>query len=236
MMVVAGVDGCRRGWVALCIAWENGVARSAEVLCEQRFDRLLEQLFLANAIAVDMPIGLLEGERACLRPCDRLARQLLGSRHSTIFAPPTRPMLSANSYSELRHRGLSIQAYNILPRIRELDLLLSPTLQKQVWESHPELSFLAATGRPIAEPKHTQEGRHKRCQLLRCMWGISAPAVMETLEHALTALPRSWVTHADLLDAAALAWSALRHAMDNATTLVDDPYTDTKGLLMAIRY
>jgi predicted RNase H-like nuclease len=51
--------------------------------------------------------------------------------------------------------GLSVQAYHLIPRIRELDALLTPDLQARVWESHPELSFRAMTGAPIASPKRT---------------------------------------------------------------------------------
>lgn len=71
-------------------------------------------------------MGLLE--TVALRPCDRQARGLLGARRSTVFAPPSRPLLAAGSYAATREsiaelrkknpeaKGLSAQAFG--PRRR----------------------------------------------------------------------------------------------------------------------
>jgi predicted RNase H-like nuclease len=40
----------------------------------------------------------------------------------------------------------------------------------------------------------------------------------------------------DLLDACALAWSALRHTRGESELCLGDPAYDARGLLMAIRY
>jgi len=201
-----------------------------------RFAPILEQHPDAGAIAVDMPIGLHESGRARMRPCDRIARQRLGKRACCVFIPPTRVMLCAESYAPLRALGLSVQAYHLIPRIRELDALLTPDLQARVWESHPELSFLAMTGAPIASPKRTEAGQAVRMDALCRALGESGDA----LANLLTAFRQQVApTHAgidDLLDACALAWSALRHTRGESELCLGEPTYDARGLQMAIRY
>jgi len=165
------VDGCRAGWLAVRLAAAAGGRLTLDYALHPRFAPILEQHPDAEAIAVDMPIGLHESGRARMRPCDHIARQRLGKRACCVFIPPTRAMLCAESYAPLRALGLSVQAYHLIPRIRELDALLTPDLQTRVWESHPELSFLAMTGAPIASQKRTAEGQAVRMDALRRVLG-----------------------------------------------------------------
>jgi predicted RNase H-like nuclease len=233
--VVLGVDGCRAGWLAVRAESSDGRLALTYALYP-RFAPILEQHPDAAAIAVDMPMGLYESGRARARPCDLAARQRLGKRACCVFLPPTRAMLCAESYAPLRALGLSVQAYHLIPRIRELDALLTPNLQAQVWESHPELSFLAMTGAPIPHPKRTAEGYAARVEALRCAFGKASDAFTEVL----AAFQRQVTpTHAgvdDFLDACALAWSARRHLRGESEVCVGDPAYDARGLQMAIRY
>src|SRR5438105_378635 len=92
-MFVAGVDGCRAGWVLFAVEVPSLVT-SVEV------DDLTEVLQNRPAdlacIGIDIPIGLLE----CSRACDKAARRLLGQpRGSSVFAAPCRAALSANSHA-----------------------------------------------------------------------------------------------------------------------------------------
>jgi len=185
---------------------------------------------------VDMPIGLHESGRARMRPCDHIARQRLGKRACCVFIPPTRAMLCAESYAPLRALGLSVQAYHLIPRIRELDALLTPDLQARVWESHPELSFRAMTGAPIASPKRTEAGQAVRMDALRRALGESGDALASLMAAFRQQVAPKHAGIDDLLDACALAWSALRHIRGESELCLGDPAYDARGLQMAIRY
>ncbi len=232
----AGVDGCRAGWVGLRLYYEGNRLKEWEWRVFPNFQEVLRLWGTLEAIAVDMPIGLLSTERAVARPCDLLARQRLGRRRSSIFIPPTRPMLSAREYAPLRALGLSVQAYHLIPRIRELDSLLIPDLQKQVWETHPELSFSALTGSPMAHSKRTPEGQNTRLSALLEAFGEVGGAIWQGALELREQYPRSVLAMDDLLDAWVLAWSGERHLRGCSETLVGEPSHDERGLLMAIRF
>jgi len=233
--VVLGVDGCRAGWLAVRVEWSSG-RLALDYALYPRFAPILEQYPDAAAIAVDMPMGLYESGRVRARPCDQAARQRLGRRACCVFLPPTRAMLDADAYAPLRALGLSVQAYHLIPRIRELDALLTPDLQARVWESHPELSFLAITGAPIPHPKRTAEGYAARVDALRCAFGDAGDAFANALAAFREQVAPKDAGMDDFLDACALAWSAQRCLRGESEVCIGDPAHDARGLLMAIRY
>jgi len=169
---LVGIDGCRGGWV---------VATSDPSLSTLSFavvDDLAPLFARAQTdglgIAIDIPIGLSDdGPRAC----DLAARRLLGRpRGSSVFPAPCRGALAAATYRRacaISRRALgvalSLECFNILPKIREVDALITPARQAFVREVHPELVFalLAGTGRGLAPPKRTPEGERLRRRLLR---------------------------------------------------------------------
>lgn len=170
-VAVAGVDGCRAGWVVAVAGTGPPEVRSVAVLptlaaVMERVDR--GQL---ACVAVDMPIGLpADGPR----PCDGEARRLLGPRRSSVFPTPARVVLDATDYTDalVRSRaaigsGLSRQAWNLVPRIAELDALLTPARCRTVLEAHPELAFAVLAGEPPRHPKRTVAGRRERLRVLR---------------------------------------------------------------------
>ena len=230
-----GVDGCRAGWLAMRVEWSSG-RLALDYALYPRFAPILEQYPDAAAIAVDMPMGLYESGRVRARPCDQAARQRLGRRACCVFLPPTRAMLDADAYAPLRALGLSVQAYHLIPRIRELDALLTPDLQARVWESHPELSFLAITGAPIPHPKRTAEGYAARVDALRCAFGDAGDAFANALAAFREQVAPKDAGMDDFLDACALAWSAQRCLRGESEVCIGDPTHDARGLLMAIRY
>jgi predicted RNase H-like nuclease len=232
---VLGVDGCRAGWLAVRVEWSSG-RLALDYALYPRFAPILEQYPDAAAIAVDMPMGLYESGRVRARPCDQAARQRLGRRACCVFLPPTRAMLDADAYAPLRALGLSVQAYHLIPRIRELDALLTPDLQARVWESHPELSFLAITGAPIPHPKRTAEGYAARVDALRCAFGDAGDAFANALAAFREQVAPKDAGMDDFLDACALAWSAQRCLRGESEVCIGDPTHDARGLLMAIRY
>lgn len=108
-------------------------------------------------IAVDMPIGLPASGR---RACDALARAMLGPRRSSVFPVPVRSALAATSFAEVT--GLSIQGWNLVPKIREVDACWHP----RVHECSPELSLAVVSGAPMQHHKRTPEGRAERLAVL----------------------------------------------------------------------
>lgn len=219
-MLVVGVDGCRGGWLAaVCDAdrvswtWTRDVASLLALP--------------ADAMAIDMPIGLAEHGR---RACDVAARQLLGARRATVFDAPLRAVLSCASYveartvlTELGERSMSAQAYGLVRAVRELDEALTPADGTRVVEAHPEVAFLRMAGRPLAAKK-TALGRAERLEALATTW----PDVAATAAAAgRPAAPD------DALDALACAWVARRWVRGEAT-VIGDGERDTRGLPMRI--
>jgi predicted RNase H-like nuclease len=227
-MFVAGVDGCRAGWLSFKVEVSSG-ATSAEVvdlaeLLSRRPDDLL-------CLAIDIPIGLLNGSRAC----DKAARKLLGQpRATSVFAAPCRAALSATTHSaasqinrEMTGRGLSQQAFGIIPKIKQVDDAITPECQYWAFEVHPEVSFWALyKRRPMTHNKKTKDGAAERIAALR-------PIFPEIERHLANRPPR--VGADDLLDAAAAAWTALRWHRHEAEC-VCMPERDERGLATTIWY
>ena len=197
---VAGVDGCRGGWVVVTVPLGGGAAAGVEVTHGLvNLARDLRSGRLAAA-AIDIPIGL---PASGSRPADRAARRQLGARRNSVFPAPVRAVLGARTYPEacaisrgICAKGLSKQLFNILDKIREVDDLQSPLLQRHLVEMCPELSFTVLTGSPMRHPKRTPEGRAER---LRALGTAFAPA--EVCRHAdapppgrspTTSSTRSW--------------------------------------------
>jgi predicted RNase H-like nuclease len=91
-MHVAGVDGCRAGWV--CIHQSQGMVRIK--VCET-FLQIIDYLGPVSAVAVDIPIGLpAKGARSC----DKAARKLLGwPRRNSVFSAPVWAVISETDYN-----------------------------------------------------------------------------------------------------------------------------------------
>lgn len=233
MSTVAGVDGCKAGWFVVLRGTDTGrlwwrVAYD--------FATVLDIAHGACALAVDMPIGLPDAAVHGGRQCDREARQLLkGIRMSSVFPTPVRAAIrcqtdqqaqQANLSSSPENIGIPIPCLRILPKIRELDDIMTPELQVTVKEIHPELCFYALNGgKAIQLPKRSVEGRAARLALLRKQgYGPLADA-------ALGALPRG-VEPDDILDACAACWTAGRMAEGTATRIPTSPPRDSRGLRM----
>ena len=141
-------------------------------------------------VAIDIPIGLLDGSRAC----DKAARKLLGQpRGSSVFPTPCRAALRAQTYAEASStnrqkttRGLSQQAWRIAPKIKQVDDAITSDCQRWAFEVHPEVCFWAlAEERPMAHRKKTKAGVSERLDLLR--------PVFPDIEHFLQNRPRNGV-------------------------------------------
>jgi predicted RNase H-like nuclease len=234
--MIAGVDGCRAGWVVILAHPLARNAHAHQVTICTRFDEVLALLPTSAVCAVDIPIGLLEEWQPGGRDCDRCARRLLGRRASSVFTPPIRPLLDATHYDQVRGHGLSVQAFNILPKIREVDRLMTPALQHRVYEAHPELAFQALAGQPLQDRKKTVAGREAR---LRVLDNIPSPlfhGIGAAFERVLGACKRTDVAPDDILDAYVLMWTARRIWCAQAHRVPRSPQYDARGLRMEIWY
>jgi len=232
---VAGVDGCRAGWVA--VLHERGTGNyDAYVL--QNFQQVLSLSEAPRVVAVDVPIGLLSAARAGGRECEVLARQLLGRRKSSVFSAPTRAALLAFRAGAGCHQaistanrggvpsapGITLQTFAILPKIDEADRALAPQLQRKVVEVHPELCFAEANrGRPMVHSKKRSAGRTERVTLLRTLGFVSA------LQLLGTKIPKG-VSADDLFDACIACWTADRIAAGRGIVIPNTPPKDRRRL------
>jgi predicted RNase H-like nuclease len=251
-VVAVGVDGCRAGWVAAVAEQRPGGHTTTRLGRFDDLDALVswrEQAKAgdrtghgtAPAVGLDVPMGL--PARAGLRACDRQARQELGARWMSVFAPPDRELLGRDFASArvIVHRRrladtahdhpvMTRQTMNIAPKIAEADRVLRVDPRRQEWllEVHPELSFRILAGRPLA-PKRTPEGARRRLALIAERFP-DAPAKI-----ADAAWPRVQVAQDDLLDAYAALWTALRFAAgDERCRELGDGGRDAFGLRQRI--
>lgn len=230
-MELAGVDGCRGGWV---VAEGSGGLKRVRFVVVEGFEAVVGR---AERVAVDMPVGLPE---AGARGCDVEARRWLGRpRGSSVFPAPCRAALGAESYLEACARSVaagsarpSRQLFNILPRVREVDAVVTPELQARVRETHPEVTFavLSARGRGLEYGKKTPEGRQERWELLRRV-GVAYFDPEEERER----LGKGRVAVDDVLDAAACLVTAWRMARGEEWVLPEGRVEyDQRGLRMEI--
>ena len=228
--VAVGIDGCRGGWVA-AVRPPNA---PLSLHVAPRLGDLLAPLPPNACVLVDMIVGLPDAGRPT-RTCDRLARRLLGSHASRVFPAPPREALAATGHADARTlaraatgRGISLQSFHLLPKIRELDGVADP----RVRESHPELAFARLNGgRPVSASKKSEAGRRIRLALLSPHLPEAAGIYATALRH----IRRATAARDDLLDALALCVLARRPEELRPLPGPDEPpETDRRGHAMRI--
>jgi len=236
-MWVAGVDGCKTGWI--CASRDT---RSGEL----RFDlvttasALLDLKSPPQVLCIDIPIGLPDQFD---RSCDRQARTLLGwPRAASVFPVPVRASLGEENRQDASRiteridgRRVGAQAWALYPKIREVQELLRSNTEasSRIREAHPEVSFWAWNGnRAMQASKKTAAGRRQRLRLVEEWLGVGV------LGSARAKYPKKTdVTDDDLLDAIAALWTATRVAAGSAQILpTGGPSVDAAGLRMEIVY
>jgi predicted RNase H-like nuclease len=232
MTTVAGVDGCKAGWVCIAGTSETGSIDSAVY---RTAAELMAQAY--RLIAIDIPIGLPDSGS---RTCDKIARKALGRRGCCVFPAPIRPLLLGKGLADasaIRRRvegkGLSAQAWGIVSKIREVDRLLTtnPSLQDRVREVHPEVSFMAWNHHsPIRDRKKSVAGKAARATLIASRFGG------HLFDQVRAKFPRSEVADDDINDAFAALWTAERIANGQAVVIPDQTERDPAGLRMEIWY
>ncbi|HKT82412.1 MAG TPA: DUF429 domain-containing protein [Solirubrobacterales bacterium] len=196
-MITVGLDACPSGWACVLLAdgrfGDAAVLPSAGAAAERWPD--------AAAYGVDIPIGLpARGPRRC----DEAARTFVGARWASVWLTPTRARLEA---PWAPGQGMSRQAHGMRSRIFEIETLRDPRFH----EVHPEVVFAHLAQRQTVPPKRTWSGFWRR----RALLAQADIIIPDTLDLEVPA--------DDLLDAAAVAWSAGRIATGRSLTLPPDP-------------
>ncbi len=240
-MWVAGVDGCRAGWIAAFM--KVGDPASARIAVAPDLAAIADAPERPAIVAVDIPIGLPERTEGSGRMPEQLVRPLLGQRQSSVFAIPSRRAVYAADYGEActlalatsdPPRKVSRQGFGLFPKIREVDALLRacPGLVERIVEVHPELAFWALNGgKALGEPKKVkgvsfEPGMRLRRTLLRRS-GLLAEALVASS-------PPPGAAADDLLDALAGLTVALDLATGGGQSFPDPPGRDAYGLPVAI--
>jgi predicted RNase H-like nuclease len=212
---VLGADACRAGWVGIVLD-DDGVRAYVHPEIARLVALALADGALA-AIGIDIPIGLAD---AGLRQADVLARKAAGPRWASVFVTPVRQALILPDHQQasalnkqLTGSGISRQAFNLRAKILQVDRWL-PTAPCPVVEVHPELCFAEMAGAPLTDSKSTWAGAAARCQLL-AGHGIELSGEL--------GLAGRQVGVDDVLDAAAVAWTARRFAAGAARCLPPEP-------------
>jgi predicted RNase H-like nuclease len=219
MGVVIGIDGARGGWVGCRLD-----GSTFEIVCFRDHElahgptheltyELAAGLRGVDHAWIDMPLGLPQDQRDFPRRCDVALRQRLGRRASSVFTCPIRPAVYAQEYreacrlnAEATGKKISLQAWNICPKIRQLDQLLQSKPPIRFRESHPEYNFQCLKGESLKHAKKTPEGRQERLEgVIRVYHPELAEHIATTRFRVLTGVH---VSMDDILDAAVLAVSA----------------------------
>jgi predicted RNase H-like nuclease len=243
--VFVGVDGCSAGWFAVFLApeneknfyWNTGLFPKFSSL----IDFLKEEYEQAEPfILIDIPIGLKAGGSG-ERLSDLGARSILKIRKSSIFPVPCREAVYEESYEkackvneELTGKRISKQAWNIVPKILDVDSFLveNKNFREKVKEVGPEVCFQAFTDFPMISSKKSQDGFFERIQALRrvCMF------TDEIVESALSKYRRKEVAKDDILDALVAAITAKMGCRYGFEYVPSEPEADSKGLKIQMVY
>lgn len=236
MVWLAGIDGCRAGWVVALVR-PDGPELRLRVL--RHMDEVAALPEGPAIVAIDMPIGLPERCGVGGRAAENVVRPLLGRRQSAVFSVPSRAAAYAGSYGEAcalafatsdPPRKVSKQLFMIAPKIREVDAVLraDAALARRTFEVHPELAFWRLNdGRALSQPKKVKGRPYAPGLALR--HGLLAGAGLVAPD---TPLPGAGPD--DVLDALACAAIARRIHAGVARPFPNPPPCDAFGLPMAI--
>jgi predicted RNase H-like nuclease len=178
---------------------------------------------------IDIPIGLPDSE---YRHCDLEGRQLLGENRSRLFCGARRPLLAYEKREEAHAWakaadgiGVSCQLFCLLPKIRQVDGLMTSRRQARVRESHPELIFQRLHGAPLPSKKS-----HNGIRLRR---GVLLDNGFASIDAWLDERRGTGAKADDILDACACALAA-KEASEERRLPRRRQAPDAKGLKMEI--
>jgi predicted RNase H-like nuclease len=252
--LVAGVDGCKDGWVVALAPvgdWKNQddlKINNGKLKFIKTFNEIfnLQENGKVSIIMIDIPIGLTDGEE---RECDKIARRLLGDRGSSVFPAPIRPAIEDESTMKstkeayekakritLKNKGKSVsqQSWRISPKVKQVDeeMKKDKALQNRVMETHPELCFWGMNKkRPMkySKTKEKEKARKERINLLKKIFS----GIEKIIEDSPKAIQN------DIIDAYACLWTAIQYKRGRAYSLPGHPpvdSVDSQKLKMEIWY
>ncbi|WP_075997585.1 DUF429 domain-containing protein [Salaquimonas pukyongi] len=253
--VLAGMDGCRAGWISVhtTTGKDNQAAAPMADAAVSLFATIEEAVAAFGAstiIAVDMPIGLPEKTGAGGRGPEQAVRPQLGARQSSVFSIPSRSAVYAGTYGEACHlaqetsdppRKVSKQAFNLFPKIHQLDRFLRCTKDDPafagitLYECHPEFAFAVLNhGTAMQLPKKIKSkvnpaGIAERRRLLERL-GFD----QEFLRHGIMGFKAADAALDDFIDACACLAVAWRVEQGLAHPHPEQYKRDAHGLPIAI--
>lgn len=246
---LAGVDGCKGGWVVV-YGRSDGEIMPPRVV--SRFDDILSTKEPPSIVAVDVPIGLPKQSPSKGRPAESLVRAQLGDRKSSVFRIPSRSAVYASvapDPADARERffhacqiaretsddskAFAKQGFYILDKVVEVDTFLRGHSDwvARVYETHPELAFVRMNGdRPLAEPKKLKNANYPAGLSVRRQL-LSAAGIPLSL---LNMRPPKGAAEDDMIDAYACLVTAINIHARRAQPHPNPPPHDEFGLPMAI--
>ena len=219
-----GLDGYAKGWVVVRLG-DNGT-KEIDFLADLKecFDGSFTRAM------IDIPIGLPDSE---YRHCDLEGRVLLGENRSRLFCGARRPLLAfkkredAHAWAKAADgKGVSCQLFCLLPKIRQVDGLMTSRRQGRVRESHPELIFQRLNNGALLPSKKSQDG-------IRLRRGILLDQGFASIDAWLEARIGTGAKTDDILDACACALAA-KEASEERRLPKRRQAPDAKGLKMEI--
>ncbi|MEV4708216.1 DUF429 domain-containing protein [Actinoplanes sp. NPDC049316] len=212
MTRVIGVDAYALGWVAV----ELHDGAFARAMLAASLYEIIAASSSAAAIGVNIALGI-PADR--WRTVETVVAEQLGARRGSVQRIPPWPVWQEADFTrankrcrELTGTGLSRQSWGLRSKVLEANAIRErhPTL---LFEANPELSFRTMAGEPLIHAKKTWTGHHHRRDLL-ARHGIVVPHILG---------PAGMAPPDDILDAAAIAWSAHRKATGTARSYPSPP-------------
>lgn len=198
-MKITGVDGCKYGWIAVSSNESFAIYKTISDLVNDNG----EALYL-----IDIPIGLSDSNT--IRDVDQKLRSVIKHKASSVFTPPCRDAVYCDTYDkakikniEIEGKSISIQAWNISSKIKEVDqfLLNNMIYNNMMTESFPELGFFQLNKEePLKSNKKLPDGISERLEILKTHY----PDTEKLYNKILNSYRRKIVQKDDILDAMCL--------------------------------
>lgn len=225
---IAGVVPCEGGWLVLPgrVAGVTVSAENAFVVPKLRYVLEYRPSFSFAAYAV--PFGFPDESVEPYRRCDRLAREVLGWPRSASLAPvPSRQALFADSFDDARRLEPWMRPTDRtrFARLHEVAAEIQPFHTRSNYSAHPELSFAQMNGdHGLVRSPWSEEGQTERLALVR--------AAMRGVDDVVGRTPPDGAEVKQMLDAAAMLWTARRASGRAIARLPVDPEWNGLGIRM----
>lgn len=256
MAKYVGVDWAKNCWLCVTIDDEDDAPFTVER--QPSIHTLWQEHNDAESIFIDIPIGLPSGDdgEADVRECDVKAKEKLGEGSSKVFYTPCREAVVCQEWDNaseknrrILDRGISGQAWSIVPRIREVDVFLQVENinTETLLESHPEVCFnalAAGVDQSIASSKEIDSGLAERVQVIQASLSDNELSIPNwddlKIKYEATSSPSFGRLVGkgrldDFVDSLGLAVSAFL-AGDAHQRMPDSPPNDSEGIPMQIVY